>query len=668
MAARRTNALKIEESRLDAESLLPGPSENYILVAKIFMCTNGHDGATAPRPKHGSADSNTAWRRLISDRSRARRMRRTFNSSLGEPPEEGMMEWDAATCDANVLLQLAGEYAGNGQGITFLKLLVHSPTARQFVGARGVVVTFKPCDEDSITSLIYLLHYFEATTVGVCSLATDMLTGLTTWLCARPGIQREVVDKILTDIAGVEASDCIPNKHTRALVMGSLLDNSSSEILKLEEALNSSPEHICCNRQEKSTIGVMVMNMDTGRMEMYSGRDYVCLSYVWQQWDDEQLREQLFLCHETLPSRRIWCDRWSIRQSDADDVRFWVSKMDAIYERARQVVVLVGEHGGQCMSRPSPKAIHARDEIEKWAPAVAAWEHSQWHTRVWTMQEALLAGDAQVFFRGEAKGWSVLELAAASSISASLRRTYCDKAYRVRVVGQDAVMDSLGEFGRIRWRCVECGAPADTRGMKMPLAMLIGRALKRKCQFPGDMVNGVAALATIKVPMMPKEWALDKCLKVLLEGGHIGAECMALGVGNEGKNQSWLPANTSIAENRHFPDTIAAHSEGGLLSVRATLARCTSIGETYEMRKSEMDIHKHVKFECTLCRATLKGETDHSWEGNIGGSYDLILNKTGGLVVTTIRNQDGSAHVRHCRSVKLVEREACECSENRLYG
>ncbi|KAG6365623.1 hypothetical protein INS49_007234 [Diaporthe citri] len=169
MAASGTNTLEIEEPRLDAQSLLPGPAENYMLVAKIFVCTNGHNGATVPRPKHRSADSNTvAWRRLISGRGRARRMRQIYSSSLGEPPEEGVMKWDTANCDASVLLQVAAECARNGQGITFLKLLVHSPTARQFVGARGVVVTFKPCNQESITSLIYLLHYFEATTVGTC--------------------------------------------------------------------------------------------------------------------------------------------------------------------------------------------------------------------------------------------------------------------------------------------------------------------------------------------------------------------------------------------------------------------------------------------------------------------------------------------------------------------
>lgn len=140
---------------------------------------------------------------------------------------------------------------------------------------------------------------------------------------------------MLADVAGLEFSDCIPKKHTRGLVMGSLLDNSSSGILKLQEALNSSPKHLCCNRQERPSIEVRVMNMDTGRMEMYNGGNYVCLSYVWQQWDDEQLRAHLTLCQGALPSRRIWCDRWSIRLSDGNDVAFWVSRMDAIYECAR---------------------------------------------------------------------------------------------------------------------------------------------------------------------------------------------------------------------------------------------------------------------------------------------------------------------------------------------
>lgn len=248
---------------------------------------------------------------------------------------------------------------------------------------------------------------------------------------------------------------------------------------------------------------------------------------------------------------------------------------------------------------------------------------------------------------------------------------YCDKSYRVREIGTDDVIDCLEEFGRIRGRCDECGVPADSEGVKMPLAMLIGQAMKKNCQFPADMVNGVAALASVKVSTMPKDWALDKCLKALLEGGHIGAECMALGIGSKGKNQSWLPANTSIAENRHFPDTILAHSEGGLLSVCATLARCTKCifrMQRYGLEDSEIDGYKDVEFECTACGATLKGETDDDWEGRECGTYDLILNKTGGLVVTTTGNPDGTAQVTHCRSVKLVGCEVCKCSKDRLYG
>lgn len=672
MPGRKTYTMRTVELKLEEESLMPYEyhDERHMctLVAKILKCKSGNDGATAaaPPPGHRDADSSTAWRRLINDRSRAREMRQT----LGEdhPPEEDLMEWNIASCDASVLLQVAAGYACNGQGILLLDVIEQEPAERQTVGMREILVTFKPCNEESITSLIYLLYYWETTSVGGNHSNRNKLTHLTDWLCTQPGIQREAVDRMLADVAGVEVSDYILNNYTRGVVMGSLLSHSTSGILKFEELLNSSPKNTCCKRQERPNIEIRVMNMDTGRMEMYSGGNYVCLSYVWQQWDDEQLREQLMLCGRNLPCRRIWCDRWSIRQSDPADIGFWVSKMDAIYERARQVVVLVGEHGGKCMSRPSPQAIHIGKETVKWAPAISAWRHSQWHTRVWTMQEAMLAADAQVFFRDEAKGWSVLELAAASSIKTAWGRTYCDNAYRVRAVGTTVALDSLTEFGRILKRCDECGVSADTEGVKMPLGMLIGLAMKRKCQFPGDMVNGVAALANIKVPIMPKEWALNKCLKALLEGGHIGAECMALGVGNEEKNQYyWLPAKRNIAQNRHFPDTIAAHTEGGLLRVRATLATCKRVIPFFVRNDAGEDRYRAVEFECNACRATLNGETDDNWKGSPWEAYDLILNKTEGLVVTTLKNQDGTARVTHCRSVKLVECEACKCIEDRLY-
>lgn len=671
MPGRKTYTMRTVELKLEEESLMPYEYHDErhmcMLVAKILKCTSGNDGATAPPPpRHRGADSSTAWRRLINDRSRAREIRET----LGEdhPLEEDLVEWNIASCDANVLLQVAAGYACNGQGILLLDVIEQEPAERQTVGARETLVTFKPCNEESIASLIYLLYYWETTTVGANPENGNKLTDLTNWLCTQPGIQRDAVDRMLADVAGVEASDCILNNYTRGVVMGSLLSHSSSGILKFEELLNSSPKNTCCKRQERPNIEIRVMNMDTGRMEMYSGGNYVCLSYVWQQWNDEQLREQLMLCHRSLPYRRIWCDRWSIRQSDAADIGFWVSKMDAIYECARQVVVLVGEHGGECTSRPTPQAIHTRDEIEKWSPALAAWAESQWHTRVWTMQEAMLAADAQVFFRGEAKGWSVLELAAASSIKNAWGRTYCDNAYRVRAVGESVVLDSLTEFGRILKRCDECDVSADTEGVKMPLGMLIGLAMKRKCQFPGDMVNGVAALANIKVPIMPKDWDLNKCLKALLEGGRIGAECMALGAGNEEKNQYyWLAAKRNIARYRHFPDTIAAHSEGGLLSVRATLATCKRVMGCFVANDAGRYTYRAVEFECNACGATLNGETDDNWKGSPRKAYDLILNKTEGLVVTTLKNQDGTARVTDCRSVKLVKCEACKCTEDRLY-
>lgn len=668
MAERKTYALRNVEPTTEAESLLPVAGNDNLLVAKIFKCTGEHDGTAPPPQRHRSADSSTAWRRLISDRDRARQMRESYSSGRGHPPGGDLMEWDTAKCDANELLQVAAEYASNGQGVTFLSFVRSTSQASQELGPKDVVVTFRPESEESITSLIYLLHYMEATTVGVQAWGTDFLTGLTDWLCTRPGIQTAAVDRMLADVAGLEASGCKPNEDTRGLVLASLLEYSSSEMLKLEEAPNSSPKHTCCNRQERPSIEVRVMNMDTGRMEIYSGENYVCLSYVWQQWDDELLREQLMLCRGALPSRRIWCDRWSIRQSDAADVAFWVSKMDAIYERARQIVVLIGEYGGECKSRPSPHAIHARKQVQSWEPAISAWKHSQWNTRVWTIQEGMLAADAQVFFRGESKGWSALQLAAASSMSVSMKHTYCDKAYRVRAVGEDTLVDSMGQFGRIRERCDECGVSADAEGVKMPLAMLIGQAMKRNCQFPGDMVNGVAALANIKVPMMPKDWALDKCLKALLEAGHIGAECMALGVGNKGKHQSWLPADASIAENRYFPDTIAAHTEGGLLSVRATPATCRAIVEVNGTNSVGRDIHKVAYFKCTACGTTVTGRTDNSWEGDFDTTYDLVLNKNGGLVVTTTISQDGTTHVTHCSSLELTEGEVCECGEDRLYG
>lgn len=169
MAATKTYTVQSVEPPLEGESLIPTPYSPYgcILVAKIVKCTSGNDGTTAPPPRHRSADSSTAWRRLINNRSRAREMR----EMLGEdhPPEEDLVEWHTASCDANVLLQVAAGYACNGQGILLLDVILQAPEESQTVGVRELLVTFKPGDEESlsITSLIYLLHYFETTSVGL---------------------------------------------------------------------------------------------------------------------------------------------------------------------------------------------------------------------------------------------------------------------------------------------------------------------------------------------------------------------------------------------------------------------------------------------------------------------------------------------------------------------
>ncbi|KAF5604199.1 het domain-containing protein [Fusarium pseudocircinatum] len=122
---------------------------------------------------------------------------------------------------------------------------------------------------------------------------------------------------------------------------------------------------------------------------------YLALSYCWKEWpekEDNALTVELEKISRKLAIQYFWIDRRCIDQNDESDKAREIPRMRDYYEGASACVVLTGSTVETFKCLPSNGAIvSAYQQIMLNASPLRSLFRSQWPSRIWTLQEALMS-------------------------------------------------------------------------------------------------------------------------------------------------------------------------------------------------------------------------------------------------------------------------------------
>lgn len=123
---------------------------------------------------------------------------------------------------------------------------------------------------------------------------------------------------------------------------------------------------------------------------------YAAVSYCWNQWEEATLWEAIIHTLHGSDIEYCWVDRWCIDQSNKRDKEKEIPRMGDYYLGAAVTLAMLPDVAipkvlqqwalRDVQYRPVETAIELRRTVEK----------SMWHTRAWTLQEALLSRNLAV--------------------------------------------------------------------------------------------------------------------------------------------------------------------------------------------------------------------------------------------------------------------------------
>lgn len=138
----------------------------------------------------------------------------------------------------------------------------------------------------------------------------------------------------------------------------------------------------------------------------------------------KSLHEALKRLRHHSESRLIWADAICINQADDKEKNHQVRLMRKIYQRASNVVIWLGDgdntsYGADSLfevikqMNPHNQVIPSPEDRETWT-ALGQFYNRPWFTRVWCLQEAILAPSAKVMLGEHSTSWEHVGLAATS--------------------------------------------------------------------------------------------------------------------------------------------------------------------------------------------------------------------------------------------------------------
>ena len=238
---------------------------------------------------------------------------------------------------------------------------------------------------------------------------------------------------------------------------------------------------------------------------------YEALSYCWGDPSDTEpivLSNRQFIAtknlasalrHLRLPDKRrlMWIDSICINQADNKERNYQVRQMQRIYRDADQVVVVLGEGDeGSSRAMTTIRAMYKEDLHWKTLEAPEAlvdmtlWLNRPWWTRVWTVQESILARHL-VFVCGKDQCSGEEVFFAAQSFFQHTRGCCSNYEDQLPHLTVDKVLSSLfteilaiGEFHN------QCSVSP------IPLEKLLARFRHRLASHPHDNVYGFLGLTT----------------------------------------------------------------------------------------------------------------------------------------------------------------------------
>lgn len=143
-------------------------------------------------------------------------------------------------------------------------------------------------------------------------------------------------------------------------------------------------EHTCV---PDCQTGTFVYNLTSGETEILKEQDYVALSYVWRHYDSMGLKRLLNKMAASGLWKYVWVDRLCIDQACLKHKQDQVPKMGKIYTEAEEVIVLMEDLGAE----DSTIFVRQETEVIQQRYFLRDFYRHEWHSRVWTWQEALLA-------------------------------------------------------------------------------------------------------------------------------------------------------------------------------------------------------------------------------------------------------------------------------------
>lgn len=124
---------------------------------------------------------------------------------------------------------------------------------------------------------------------------------------------------------------------------------------------------------------------------------YIAISYCWSDWPkpdgDEMLRKKLKTLSAKLGVRYFWVDRWCVMQEKEEDKAREIPRMRDYYKGASACVVMIGPHEGEhfgCVPQQSGMILSAAQQLRLNGAGLTSLVESNWASRVWTLQEALM--------------------------------------------------------------------------------------------------------------------------------------------------------------------------------------------------------------------------------------------------------------------------------------
>ncbi|KAI0386940.1 HET-domain-containing protein [Hypomontagnella monticulosa] len=247
---------------------------------------------------------------------------------------------------------------------------------------------------------------------------------------------------------------------------------------------------------------------------------FEALSYVWGDMSDtlpieiqgqrkkvtKNLEAALRHMRSESETRRLWVDAVCINQDDNIERKHQVGLMDKIYGEAERVIVWLGQwQSGQLPALQAVQHFGANPDLH-WDPTkrtpteenieaptlqLLMWLRNAWYTRIWTLQEAILAKSliyicgSFVFQRGEIDG--IVE-----SFQRHFSRNNC--CSMMNIEGKYGLGDLDIALSYSMWRMAQM---ADLQKKRGPTEFLdvASRFRHRQATNPRDKVFGVLGLA-----------------------------------------------------------------------------------------------------------------------------------------------------------------------------